>query len=624
MKTSHEMTQNVLKKRNKILRRRHILTTSFVALAGTGAVAGALLLTMNIAKPQGVDLVDSGLAGNSTPLVIAVNDDPLDLLGCTKNEKGELHIAIELWQVSENYDLFREYFFGTWESSDNTFEEQLVIDDSEKAFLVNNIDFRFQDFYIISEEVLAFVIHGNAESELFWLDTNSPDTMYYEPFNGDNMYAVSVDNHETAVYSKTTAPVNTPENNFLSIYKLREISRDYGIDSDMLLNIEYNDKTKTLMHDDWYQFYPVYLISEAENELVFRTKVGNIATEVELPIVYTLSKNGDTWQVTDLSVEGEDDYLTTPLSDFTQLNAAEIPEITPEERGTQAMGTRNVLLDTKQAGELSVLLIGDHVNADSSSHPGMINCFTYGIALSDGNKVGELCGASPQFTEVAQGGFWLYTDRLSDYVNVFRFGDNYILALRYYDDDGHSLASFYAIKGDVIYPTLMGDYTPVGGAQLTIVTPLSENLTADPENNTITDTDTRRSFTFDFDAISDTFTSAHYVVNEVLSEETVNFQTTARNAAQAYLSNDRERLSEYLYDPNYDTGLSEDSENLWNNLDNFQMILPDESITEYESGKVYPVGFKFVIKGYEMISHLDMGLIKTDIGWKVDYIYLQG
>lgn len=313
MKTSHEMTQNVLKKRNKILRRRHILTTSFVALAGTAAVAGALLLTMNIAMPHGVDLVESGLAGNSMPLVIAVNDDPLDLLGCTKNEKGELHIAIELWQVSDNYDLFREYFFGTWESSDNTIEEKIVIDDSEKAFLVNNINFRFQDFYIISEEVLAFVIHGNAESELFWLDISSPDTMYYEPFNGDWLYAVGKDNHKTAVYSKTTAPVNTPENDFLSIYKLREISRDYGIDLDMLLNIEYNDKNsgEVLLHDDWYYFYPVYLFSEEQDKLVLNTTLGNAAGEIgKAQVTYTIEKVGGEWtRNEEIEITAPDDGL---------------------------------------------------------------------------------------------------------------------------------------------------------------------------------------------------------------------------------------------------------------------------------------------------------------------------
>lgn len=60
MKTSHEMTVSVLRKRDRILRRRRILTTSIGALAGTAAVAAALLITLNVTRPRGVDLIDPG------------------------------------------------------------------------------------------------------------------------------------------------------------------------------------------------------------------------------------------------------------------------------------------------------------------------------------------------------------------------------------------------------------------------------------------------------------------------------------------------------------------------------------------------------------------------------------
>ena len=82
-------------------------------------------------------------------------------------------------------------------------------------------------------------------------------------------------------------------------------------------------------------------------------------------------------------------------------------------------------------------------------------------------------------------------------------------------------------------------------------------------------------------------------------------------------------MSEYLYDPDYDAGLSENGENLFDKLD-FSEILPDESITSFEADVGYPVTYKFTLKGSCMLSYLDMWLIKTDSGWKVKDIYLQG
>ena len=60
MKTSHEMAQSVLKKRDRILRRRRILTASIGTAAGITAVAAALAVTFNLNRPRGVDLIDPG------------------------------------------------------------------------------------------------------------------------------------------------------------------------------------------------------------------------------------------------------------------------------------------------------------------------------------------------------------------------------------------------------------------------------------------------------------------------------------------------------------------------------------------------------------------------------------
>lgn len=426
MKTSHEMAQSVIIRQRKILRRRKAVLAAVRAVMGAGVIAGAFALLLSLSSQRGVDLVESNLPANS--LTLPEKADPLDLLGCEISQDGEYLIDIGNWQQSEDFDLFRQYFFGTWESSGNALTEEMVIDDSEKAFLVGNTSFRFQDFYAIGENVLAFVMQGNAESELFWLDTDFPDTMYYEPYNGNWLYDAGGNNHQTAVYSRTAAPINAPEESFLSIYRLREISRDYGIDIDMLLNIEYNDKNsgEMLLHDDWYQFYPTYLLSEEPNRLVLKTTVGNVMAETEeIEVTCTIEKADGVWTRTE----------EFAVSDEEGQNICGLPSV---------------------------------------------------------------------------------------------------------DEDGQSLL------------------------------------------------------------------------------------TAAQNAAEAFLQGDRERLSEYLLDPEYDAGLSEDSANLFDELDYAELMPIDESITEFEPDRVYPMVYKFALKDRDMLSYLDMGLTKTENGWKLEYIYLQG
>lgn len=236
------------------------------------------------------------------------------------------------------------------------------------------------------------------------------------------------------------------------------------------------------------------------------------ASNQEISTVEEYDENSEEISV---NIDEEDGQKTTLLSDYTEFKSANIPDIPQEEKNLEAEGAENVLFDTKQAGDLSVLLIGNNVSADSENSSEIVNCFDFGVALSDGENVSEICSATAEFIGAAQGGYNLYTEKLSDYTSVYQFGENYIIALRYFDSDNSSLAAFYAVKDEVLYPLLMGDYSAAGGEELAVVTVLSENISVDEENCALTDLDNGILFTFNFDAIGDTFTTAHYIAESI-------------------------------------------------------------------------------------------------------------
>lgn len=225
----------------------------------------------------------------------------LELIGFYIDSDGKFRIDIDNWQKSDDFDLFRNYFFGTWDNAKAAFGDQFplyVVDDSEKSLLMNNHTWRFANFYKVSENVLAFTVNGNAELILFWIDIATPNTMYVEQLAKDQLIGYSYENHKTAILAKTDALLNEPEEKFLSIYRLREISRDYEIDLKLLLNIEHESKDGaiTLYHDDWYQFYPVYLVSEEPGKLEFKTQVGSVYSKnSEIDVDYTLEKINGEW-----------------------------------------------------------------------------------------------------------------------------------------------------------------------------------------------------------------------------------------------------------------------------------------------------------------------------------------
>lgn len=239
----------------------------------------------------------------------SVADEPaLSLLNCRTNEDGTYCIDQTTWNSSDDYELFREYFFGTWEGSfrfpEYPEQKRLIIDDTEKSFVMTETGIRMLNgFYETGVHALAFMIGSDSGSAIIWISLDEPDTIYM--VWGD-MTSPLWSRNESGAYStapvvytlrKTDEPLNEPEGNFLSIFRLREMAREYEIDFGSLVNIEYESDGTTLYHDDWYQLYPMYLVSKSDNEIIIRTSVGNVyETEKEpIEVLCTFEKAEGEW-----------------------------------------------------------------------------------------------------------------------------------------------------------------------------------------------------------------------------------------------------------------------------------------------------------------------------------------
>ena len=195
---------------------------------------------------------------------------PFALLGdCYEGQDGLFHVSDEKWVVSDDFDLFREYFFGVW-------GEDYIIDDSEKDWVAASRSMYFDNFYKVNDNVLAVVYHGFAGGELRWLDMRNPDVLY-EAYGdiGDFPHGFQInEDGKPAVFTrnKTSNETNKPENNYLSIYRLKELSKQYGIPLETLADIEIQDENGAVYHDSKYNFHPMYLVFEADNRLVINTE----------------------------------------------------------------------------------------------------------------------------------------------------------------------------------------------------------------------------------------------------------------------------------------------------------------------------------------------------------------
>lgn len=496
MKTSHEMAQSVLKKRDRILRRRRILTASIGTAAGITAVAAALAVTFNINRPRGVDLIDPGTV--SQPSGPDISDlSPVNGSSVEVPPPEYPYNDVEIREDSGT---------GSPDSYESLMEQLQVYSGNMNLF-----EFTITEQYTPEEAV-----------ELTGTDIFSNSSTLFSAHISYDYLSGSKKNMDILLAQAGTAESQVKN------YPL------YGVGKTYIAFLSGFNK------DSWNVACPelVFFLNSGicthikAEQIKFVTSDGvQLGKEIpeDMQYLYTTTSNNPVryvreYDITELSDFLRSDWISRKLysetapQGYTDFASADIPDITPEDRGLQAMGTRNVLLDTKQAGAFSVLLVGDYVTTDNAGHSGMISCFDFGVQIYDGNTVSNLAGAH---SGAGAGDYWIYTDRFSDYMDVFQFGDNYIIALRYYDTDGARYTIFIAIKDGTFYPELIGDYSAVTGVQLDVTTWLSKNYSVDVDSCTITDNDSGISYVFDFDAISETFTRPHYTAVKSAGNEAV-------------------------------------------------------------------------------------------------------
>ena len=247
----------------------------------------------------------------------------LDLLGMFINEneteiRSRYCIDTSKWEELDDYELFREIFFGNWGYGTMTYGDmgEMEIDDSRVCHLFFH-GYRFLGFYRISENVYGFKITDMVGFNLLWIDRTRPNTIYREVFmtNVDTHYSFpyrnDITNYQTPYAIKINNDIYDPDNGFMSVFKLKEMAKKYGIDYSAIVNIHMSnsDASVAVAHDDVYSFHEMYLISESDDKIVLETLLSDtwMKSDMLIPVVCTFEKKDGKWmknvEVKDLGLE---------------------------------------------------------------------------------------------------------------------------------------------------------------------------------------------------------------------------------------------------------------------------------------------------------------------------------
>jgi len=228
---------------------------------------------------------------------------PLDLLGCLVTNDGMILIKYPDTNPSYEPDAFRKYFFGTWQGG-----ETMIIDDSE---LCNNGIMLRSTVNWVNDHVIAVSFTNGGLGDVYWIDADNTDTMYhiygiggYVDYPGYGL-AGNIDQKPYCdVFTKTDAPVNEPQNGFISNLVLDEMSHEYGVDVTVFTYISDVLDGVTLYRDDYYFASAIYLVTAEPDKIVYTTTVyaefsdtGTVANK-EIDATVTLVKTDGIWKRT--------------------------------------------------------------------------------------------------------------------------------------------------------------------------------------------------------------------------------------------------------------------------------------------------------------------------------------
>jgi len=244
------------------------------------------------------DTYNTEITSASEPDISRHDFTALELIGYHIDEKGYIHINGN-WKNECDPDTYRKYFFGTWEGwSWSNPDMFLIIDDSQK----NNCKAWLTGGIYHEENALIFIGYGNATVGVYWLDIDEPGIMYCMEVVGGNDIGFNTwysifdgEDFNISFLLKTDEPINQPENGYLSILRIRELSEKYNIAREMLTTID-DYSEYSLWLDEMYTNYPIYLISESPEELVLKSQLGQwLFGEEKVDIVYTIEKVNGEW-----------------------------------------------------------------------------------------------------------------------------------------------------------------------------------------------------------------------------------------------------------------------------------------------------------------------------------------
>ncbi|MCL2019472.1 MAG: DUF5050 domain-containing protein [Oscillospiraceae bacterium] len=238
----------------------------------------------------------------------------LELLNCIIDEDGYILVPYDDWAFDPTQwhwhsdvprDEIRQYFYGIWSGLNRYNGNYLIIDDSQKCNIQQS--FSFYGYFRVSENVLVAIGAGNTgEIHLYWLDTNEPETMYYDSFLGavpEAVFRSSSSSQSFRKLTKTENSLNEPQNGFMSWLALEELAERHDIPVDLVTSVE-DVNTYTYWTD---KLYPFYLVSEEPDKIVLRVELFTMAGESPV-VISTIEKVDGEWVREAVELEATNEY----------------------------------------------------------------------------------------------------------------------------------------------------------------------------------------------------------------------------------------------------------------------------------------------------------------------------